>query len=251
MPDDIESLRAELKAVIADRDAAKASGRDLASKVAQFEAEAKKAADAAEAEKKKREEDKLKRDGEYEELLKRRQTELDELRATNEKSLAKLRSEYAARLQTDIAPKAIAAALGKVANVAPSAVDDLVALLSGRVRVNQDTFEVFVCDAAGNPAAGADGKPITVDSLVSEAVKARPHVQLSTHPGGTAGAAGTNGTGRTAPTVPGVFGDLKRLQSDANYAAEWRKADADGCNKAWSQVLQAAASGGVGALAGA
>lgn len=143
------------------------------------------------------------------------------LKSTEEKYKAQVEKVRQAAANKLI-PMAIKSAAASLANLAPGTVDDLPALLAGRIGIDPDTLELFV--------RGDDGKPITdeklglvpVDKFIKGFVQERPYLLL-------------DGMPRQHGQTPGRGGksmDYAQALANPELMKAWEKDDPEGLKAA-------------------
>ncbi len=168
--------------LIQARDAEKQSRKDQAEKYGKLEAE-KAQAEAARA---KAEEDK-----QAIELAKK--GEIDQLKVFLTKDFA----AREAKISANARDKHLAALINGNDKIVKSATQDIIDQFRGRTKYDSDLDTVVVLDPDGLPAKGTDGKPITVDSVLSGWLENRPHFMRDGTPKGTGATTGVKQTGKS------------------------------------------------------
>ncbi len=130
--------------------------------------------------------------------------EIDQVRAIAERS-GRERLDRVSNRMVDVALSGEIAKIDGVVRDA-SAQADLRALLRGSCRYDVETDTLTVVDAAGKPQLGSDGRPLSVDTFIRQAVDSRPHFKSA------AAAPGSGAVG--AGKIPG-----QKVMRRADYEA--------------------------------
>jgi len=214
-PDELEKVKGTLKEVIADRNSLKAKLKEATGVLEELKAREESRKAEEDKLKSKAEREKMENEGRYKEALEKTTNEY-------ETRLKSLKSSVASK----IVPNAIKSAAAKVENIDPSALDDLPLLLNGKVRLDDETMDVFVADEDGKPLKDDKLKQVSLEDYVKDFVQKRPRMIIDKQVTGVGIGIGA-GIGKDSP-------DLNKIMSNPKLMAEWEKADPEGYKKAVS-----------------
>lgn len=172
--------------VIAARQATKEKIRTLSEQVqavAAREAEAKARADAAAKE---AEVAKLTSKGEYEAALKLKTEDHD---------------RTIGKLKTNLKTSALKSAILKTPGVLPDAADDILALIGSNCDYDLEAGSLVVIGEGGRPRTDTEGKPLSVDAFLTEALEKRPHFRAANAAPGSGAAHGKPASGSPVKTI--------------------------------------------------
>lgn len=195
----VELSKADADKLIAGRDADKLRAREYQEKLGKLEADTQ----AAMAKAAKSEEDRLA-------LEAAKKGEMDQVRAL----MTKEHREREAKLSAKARDKHLAALVAGNANIAKTAVADIVDQLRTRTQYNFDTESVTVIDEAGQPLKSQDGKPVEVDAFLGTWLENRPHYLLDKTPKGSGGegAKGSQGSKTVSAAALEAMAPLERAK---------------------------------------
>jgi hypothetical protein len=194
---------AEAKRVIANRDAEKATLRELHEQMGRIKAEK----DAVEAARAKAEQD-------AKALEHAKKGEIDQVREI----VTKEHREKLSRVEAHLRDKALRAAVASAPKVVPTAIDDIVDQLKARSRYDADADAVVVTDASGQTLKDNSGKPVAVDAYIGEWLGSRPHYLLSGVVAGSGAQGGAKSAGAKVITAEQMTGMSPR-EVAAHFAA--------------------------------
>ncbi len=107
--------------------------------------------------------------------------DIKKLEEIHTKALTAERAKVAERLRN----KGLTAAIASNTNIAPTAVDDIVAQLKALTAYDFDSDSIIVLDAAGQPIKDTAGKHQSVDTFLEPWLAQRPHYLLDGTPPGS------------------------------------------------------------------
>lgn len=157
---------AEVKKIIADRDAFKSKLKEMEGIMEEYKTTKQKLSEYEEQANKRKQEaekKKLEEAGEYQKIIEQNKLE-------HKKELSNITSKMHQR----ILPSAIKdAALRAVPNLLPNALDDLVMVTSNTVGIDNE-FNVYVKNQDGKVQLDSDGKPMSLEKHLKVFIEARP-----------------------------------------------------------------------------
>ena len=204
----------EVKKIIADRDNYKKEFLSLKERMGEFD-QIKQEVEGYRQEKTKLQQEdekkKLESAGEYQKIIEQNnQKHQQELQTVNSRFVNKL------------IPSAIRDAALKVPAILPNAIDDLIPIIKDNLGIDNE-FNVFVKNEEGKPKLGDDGKPLSVDTFMTEYVKTRPWFLADKQPTNKGLKPGQISDGKTTKGL-GEMNDQER--------ADYKKANPAGYDEA-------------------
>ena len=188
---DLDGIELELDDEVADkviaaRQQTKEKIRTLSEQVQAVTAREAEAKARAEASAKEAEVAKLTSKGEYEAALKLK-TE------AHEATIGKLK--------TNLKTTALKSAILKTPGIVADAADDILALIGSNCGYDLESGSLVVIGEGGRPRTDTEGKPLSVDAFLSEALDKRPHFRTASAAPGSGAAHGKPNTGSPVKTI--------------------------------------------------